>query len=77
MRRLQTLLAILYAGSIYVFIFLPVAVLVLFSCPDGTLPVPPHHGVSQRWYEAWVAHHLYFKLYDGRGPCQPPREPID
>lgn len=55
MRRLQTLLAILYAGSIYVFIFLPVAVLVLFSFQDGTLPVPPLHGVTLRWYEAIFA----------------------
>ena len=55
MRRLQTLLAILYAGSIYVFIFLPVAVLVLFSFQDGTLPVPPLNGVTLRWYEAIFA----------------------
>ena len=55
MRHLQTLLAILYAGSIYVFIFLPVAVLVLFSFQDGTLPVPPLHGVTLRWYEAIFA----------------------
>ena len=55
MRGLQTLLAILYAGSIYVFIFLPVAVLVLFSFQDGTLPVPPLHGVTLRWYEAIFA----------------------
>ncbi len=50
MRHLQTALAILYAGAIYVFIFLPVAVLVLFSFQDGTLPVPPLHGLTLRWY---------------------------
>lgn len=50
MRHLQTALAILYAGVIYVFIFLPVAVLVLFSFQDGTLPVPPLHGLTLRWY---------------------------
>lgn len=50
MRHLQTTLAILYASAIYVFIFLPVAVLVLFSFQDGTLPVPPLHGLTLRWY---------------------------
>lgn len=50
MRHLQTALAILYASAIYVFIFLPVAVLVLFSFQDGTLPVPPLHGLTLRWY---------------------------
>lgn len=50
MRHLQTGLAILYASAIYVFIFLPVAVLVLFSFQDGTLPVPPLHGLTLRWY---------------------------
>ncbi|PPJ45749.1 ABC transporter permease [Rhizobium sp. KAs_5_22] len=50
MRHLQTALAFFYAGAIYVFIFLPVAVLVLFSFQDGTLPVPPLHGLTLRWY---------------------------
>ncbi|QRM57282.1 ABC transporter permease [Sinorhizobium sp. BG8] len=50
MRSLQTVLACLYAGAIYVFIFLPVAVLVLFSFQDGTLPVPPLNGLTLRWY---------------------------
>lgn len=50
MRHLQTALAILYASAIYIFIFLPVAVLVLFSFQDGTLPVPPLHGLTLRWY---------------------------
>lgn len=50
MRHLQSALAIAYAAGIYVFIFLPVAVLVLFSFQDGTLPVPPLHGLTLRWY---------------------------
>ncbi len=50
MRHLQSLLAIAYAVAIYAFIFLPVAVLVLFSFQDGTLPVPPLHGLTLRWY---------------------------
>lgn len=50
MRHLQTLLAALYAGLVYLFIFLPVVVLVLFSFQDGTLPVPPLNGLTLRWY---------------------------
>ncbi len=41
----------LYMACAYVFIFLPVAVLVAFSFQDGRLPVPPFQGVSLRWYE--------------------------
>jgi spermidine/putrescine transport system permease protein len=52
MRHLATALAVLYAGLIYLFIFLPVVVLVLFSFQDGTLPVPPLNGLTLRWYEA-------------------------
>lgn len=51
MRQLNTVLAVLYAGALYAFIFLPVAVLVLFSFQDGTLPVPPLHGLTLRWYD--------------------------
>ncbi len=40
-----------YVTLCYGFIFLPVAVLVLFSFQDGTLPVPPFKGVSLQWYE--------------------------
>lgn len=50
MRHLQSALSILYAGIIYAFIFLPVVVLVLFSFQDGTLPVPPLHGLTLHWY---------------------------
>jgi spermidine/putrescine transport system permease protein len=44
-----------YAALIYGFIFLPVAVLVLFSFQDGRLPVPPFNGFSLQWYEAVFA----------------------
>jgi spermidine/putrescine transport system permease protein len=39
-----------YLGVAYAFIYLPVAVLVLFSFQGGTLPVPPFDGPSLRWY---------------------------
>ncbi|MGO4562286.1 ABC transporter permease [Rhizobiales bacterium 3FA27D7] len=55
MRHLSTALATLYAGLIYLFIFLPVVVLVLFSFQDGTLPVPPLNGLTLRWYQAIFA----------------------
>lgn len=42
----------LYMSICYGFIFLPVAVLVVFSFQAGNLPVPPLHGVSLRWYAA-------------------------
>lgn len=35
---------------LYAFIFLPVAVLVLFSFQDGRLPVPPLKGLTLKWY---------------------------
>jgi spermidine/putrescine transport system permease protein len=44
-----------YLIVIYGFIFLPVAVLVLFSFQDGRLPVPPFNGFSTQWYEAVFA----------------------
>ncbi|MCE8008559.1 ABC transporter permease [Aestuariivita sp.] len=40
----------LYLMAAFVFIYLPVAVLVLFSFQDGNLPVPPFQGPSLRWY---------------------------
>ena len=53
MRRvLSTLPAAFYVALIYGFIFLPVAVLVLFSFQESRLPVPPFNGPSLRWYEA-------------------------
>ncbi|MFN4142228.1 ABC transporter permease [Aestuariivirga sp.] len=45
-------LAILYAALLYGFIFLPVAVLVLFSFQGTLFPIPPFNGPSLRWYEA-------------------------
>lgn len=51
MRRLLTLYAVLAYG----FIFLPVAVLVLFSFQEGRFPIPPFDGPSLRWYEAVFA----------------------
>ena len=45
----------LYAALLYGFIFLPVAVLVLFSFQGGRFPVPPFNGPSLKWYEAVLA----------------------
>jgi spermidine/putrescine transport system permease protein len=45
-------LATLYALALYGFIFLPVAVLVLFSFQGTLFPIPPFNGPSLRWYEA-------------------------
>lgn len=39
-----------YMALLYAFIFLPVAVLVLFSFQDGRLPVPPLRGLTLRWH---------------------------
>ncbi len=43
-------LAPLYMAVLYAFIFLPVAVLVLFSFQGSRLPVPPFNGPSLKWY---------------------------
>ncbi len=51
-KRLRDLLAALYAGLLYGFIFLPVVVMVLFSFHDSRVPVPPFQGPTLRWYEA-------------------------
>ncbi|MBC8129450.1 MAG: ABC transporter permease [Rhizobiaceae bacterium] len=48
-------LAASYGGAIYVFIFLPVAVLVLFSFQSGRFPIPPFNGPSLKWYSAIVS----------------------
>jgi spermidine/putrescine transport system permease protein len=45
-------LSVLYAALIYGFIFLPVAVLVLFSFQGTLFPIPPFNGPSLRWYGA-------------------------
>ena len=44
-----------YLGLIAIFVYLPVAVLVLFSLQDGRLPVPPFNGPSFKWYSAIFA----------------------
>ena len=54
-RLLASALSWLYLVAIYGFIFLPVAVLVLFSFQDGRLPVPPFNGFSLQWYESVFA----------------------
>lgn len=43
-------LAWVYLIVAFVFIYLPVGALVLFSFQDGSLPVPPFNGPSLRWY---------------------------
>lgn len=52
---LRLLPAAAYVALVYAFIFLPVAVLALFSFQDGAVPVPPFRGFSLRWYEAVFA----------------------
>jgi spermidine/putrescine transport system permease protein len=52
MRTAMKLLAGLYALAIYGFIFLPVAILVLYSFQATLFPIPPFTGPSLRWYEA-------------------------
>lgn len=44
-----------YAAVLFGFIYLPVAVLVLFSFQGGRLPVPPFNGPSLDWYAAVLA----------------------
>ncbi|MEM6973276.1 MAG: ABC transporter permease [Pseudomonadota bacterium] len=41
-----------YMALLYGFIFLPVAVLALFSFQDGRFPIPPFRGFTLRWHEA-------------------------
>lgn len=55
MRRLGTIAGVGYLIAVYLFIFLPVFVLVLFSFQDGTISVPPLKGLSLRWYDALFA----------------------
>jgi spermidine/putrescine transport system permease protein len=45
----------IYLALGYAFIFLPVAVLVVFSFQDGRLPVPPFQGFSLQWYAKILA----------------------
>ena len=39
-----------YLSAVFVFIYLPVVVLVLFSFQDSRLPVPPFDGPTLKWY---------------------------
>jgi spermidine/putrescine transport system permease protein len=55
MRSALNVLSGAYALAIYVFIFLPVVVLVLYSFQGTLLPVPPFNGPSLRWYAAVFA----------------------
>jgi spermidine/putrescine transport system permease protein len=55
--RLNGTASILYAAAVYGFIFLPVAVLVLFSLQEGRFPIPPFNGPSLRWYGAVMGDH--------------------
>jgi spermidine/putrescine transport system permease protein len=41
-----------YAAAIYLFIFLPVIVLIIFSLQSTQFPIPPFNGPSLRWYYA-------------------------
>ena len=52
MRTLIRIASVSYALAIYGFIFLPVAVLVLFSLQSTAFPIPPFSGPSLRWFEA-------------------------
>src|SRR5918995_5396809 len=52
MAKALQLLTAGYALAVYAFVFLPVAVLVLFSFQGSLFPVPPFTGPSLRWYEA-------------------------
>lgn len=47
---LWTALGVCYLAAVYLFVFLPVIVLVLFSLQDSAVPVPPFDGPSLRWY---------------------------
>jgi spermidine/putrescine transport system permease protein len=47
---MMRLLSWAYLAAAFVFVYLPVAVLVAFSFQDGRLPVPPFKGVTLDWY---------------------------
>ena len=44
-----------YAALVYGFVYLPVAVLILFSFQSTLFPIPPFNGPSLRWYGAVVS----------------------
>ena len=49
-RQIGNLLSGFYLTACYIFILLPVAVLILFSFQDGRLAVPPFKGPTLDWY---------------------------
>jgi len=49
-RRIGNVLSGFYLTACYIFILLPVAVLILFSFQDGRLAVPPFKGPTLAWY---------------------------
>ncbi len=44
-----------YLGALFIFILLPVVVLVVFSFQDGRLPIPPFKGATLAWYAKIIA----------------------
>jgi spermidine/putrescine transport system permease protein len=54
---MRNILSTLYATLMYGFIFLPVAVLILFSFQGSLFPIPPFNGPSLRWYSAVLNDH--------------------
>jgi spermidine/putrescine transport system permease protein len=55
MPRVSVIAAALYAGAIYIFIFLPVVMLALYSLQGSQIPVPPFNGPSLKWYRQILA----------------------
>ena len=60
----KNLPAAAYVALVYLFIFMPVAVLVLFSFQNSLLPIPPFQGPSLRWYTAVFTD---FRIMDALG----------
>jgi spermidine/putrescine transport system permease protein len=46
----RVLIPTLLIGAMFIFIYLPVATLVVFSFHDGRVPVPPFKGPTLDWY---------------------------
>lgn len=53
---LRELPSAFYVIAGFVFIYLPSAMLVLFSFQQGLLPLPPFEGPSLEWYERMLGH---------------------
>lgn len=53
--HLKTSIVWIYALLAYGFIFLPVAMLALFSFQDSRLPIMPFNGPTLKWYESVLA----------------------